>query len=153
MPASTEAKYLSKHVVLVVDGRVGRLIAGALRARHIPFVVAEQNPEVVKRLREEGMAAVSGDASEPDVLIQAHSAQARMLVIATPDTLDVRQMVAVARALNASIEVAVRSHDEAEALLLEQEHTGTVFVGEKELAQAMTRHVLERSSSTYAVPH
>lgn len=147
LPASTEAKYLSHHVVLVGYGRVGRRIAEALMASHIPFVVAEQNREAVERLREQGLPAVSGDASEPDVLIQAHIAQARMLVIATPDTLDVRQMIATARALNPAIETVVRTHNEAEAKLLDQENAGKVFLGEHELAQAMTRHVLERSAA------
>jgi CPA2 family monovalent cation:H+ antiporter-2 len=49
-----------------------------------------------------------------------------------------------ARLLNPSIELAVRSHNEEEARRLEQELTGSVFVGENELARAMTRHVLER---------
>jgi len=147
LPASTEAKYLSHHVVLVGYGRVGRRIAEALGANHIPFVVAEQNREAVERLRAQGLPAVSGDASEPDVLIQAHIAQARMLVIATPDTLDVRQMIATARALNPAIETVVRTHNEAEARLLDQENAGKVFLGEHELAQAMTRHVLERSAA------
>ncbi|ABE44076.1 YbaL family putative K(+) efflux transporter [Polaromonas sp. JS666] len=150
LPASTEAKYLSHHVVLVGYGRVGRRIAEALGAHHIPFVVAEQNREAVERLREQGLPAVSGDASEPDVLIQAHIAQARMLVIATPDTLDVRQMIATARALNPAIETVVRTHNEAEAKLLDQENAGKVFLGEHELAQAMTRHVLERSAASAA---
>lgn len=150
LPASTEAKYLSHHVVLVGYGRVGRRIAEALGAHHIPFVVAEQNREAVERLREQGLPAVSGDASEPDVLIQTHIAQARMLVIATPDTLDVRQMIATARALNPAIETVVRTHNEAEAKLLDQENAGKVFLGEHELAQAMTRHVLERSAASVA---
>jgi CPA2 family monovalent cation:H+ antiporter-2 len=147
LPASTEAKYLSRHVVLVGYGRVGRRIGEALTAHHIPFVVAEQNREAVERLREQGLPAVSGDASEPGVLIQAHIAQARMLVIATPDTLDVRQMIATARALNPAIETVVRTHNETEAKLLDQENAGKVFLGEHELAQAMTRHVLERSAA------
>ncbi|MFC5523749.1 YbaL family putative K(+) efflux transporter [Polaromonas jejuensis] len=145
LPATTEAKYLSRHVVLVGYGRVGRRIATALAAHHIPFVVAEQNRELVERLRAEGLAAVSGDAVEPVVLIQAHIAQARMLVIATPDTLDVRQMIATARALNPGIETVVRTHNEAEARLLDSEHAGRIFLGEQELAQSMARHVLERS--------
>ncbi|RYX95912.1 MAG: Kef family K(+) transporter [Comamonadaceae bacterium] len=145
LPASTEKKYLSQHVVLVGYGRVGRRIAEALSANHIPYVVAEQNREMVERLREQGLAAVSGDAAEPDVLIQAHIANARMLVIATPDTLDVRQMIATARALNPGIETVVRTHNEAEAKLLEKENAGRVFLGEHELAMSMTRHVLERS--------
>ena len=47
-------------------------------------MVAEQNRELVEKLRAEGMAAVSGDAADPAVLIQAHIARARVLVVATP---------------------------------------------------------------------
>ncbi|MDO9113044.1 MAG: YbaL family putative K(+) efflux transporter [Polaromonas sp.] len=146
LPASTEEKYLSRQVVLVGYGRVGRRIAEALAAQHLPFVVVEQNREVVERLRSEGLMAVSGDAAEPVVLVQAHIANARMLVIATPDTLNVRQMVNTARTLNPGIEIVVRTHSEAEAKLLESENAGKIFLGEEELAQAMTRHVLERSA-------
>ena len=67
-----------------------------------------------------------------------------MLVIATPDTLDVRQMIETARTLNPGIDVVVRTHNEDEAKLLEAENTGKVFVGELELADAMSRHVLAR---------
>ncbi|MDO9259341.1 MAG: YbaL family putative K(+) efflux transporter [Polaromonas sp.] len=146
LPASTDEKYLSRQVVLVGYGRVGRRIAEALTANQLPFVVVEQNREVVERLRAEGLMAVSGDAVEPVVLVQAHIANARMLVIATPDTLNVRQMVNTARTLNPEIEIVVRTHSEAEAKLLESEHAGKIFLGEEELAQSMMRYVLERSA-------
>jgi CPA2 family monovalent cation:H+ antiporter-2 len=145
LPASTEEKYLSRQVVLVGYGRVGRRIADALMAQNLPFVVVEQNREVVERLRGQGLMAVSGDAAEPVVLVQAHIANARMLVIATPDTLNVRQMIAIARTLNPDIEIVVRTHNEAEARLLESENAGKIFLGEEELAQSMMRYVLERS--------
>jgi CPA2 family monovalent cation:H+ antiporter-2 len=151
LPPSTEEKYLSRQVVLVGYGRVGRRIAQALTANQLPYVVVEQNREVVERLRSEGLMAVSGDAAEPVVLVQAHIANARMLVIATPDTLNVRQMVNTARTLNPEIEIVVRTHSEAEAKLLESEHAGKIFLGEEELAQSMMRYVLERS--TFAQRH
>ena len=87
-------------------------------------------------------------AAEPGTLIQAHVAEARMLVVATPQTVEVRQMIDTARMLNPKIEVAVRSHNPEEAALLEREHASRVFVGERELARAMTRHVLERVAGT-----
>jgi len=98
----------------------------------------------VEKLRERNIAAVSGDASDPAVLIQAHIARAAMLVIAIPDTFAVRRMVEVARALNPGIETLVRTHSEEEARLLEQDNVGTVFMGQHELALGMTRHVLSR---------
>ncbi|SDP29569.1 Kef-type potassium/proton antiporter, CPA2 family [Paracidovorax cattleyae] len=142
LPQSTHQRYLARQVVLVGYGRVGRRIAAALAARDIPYVVAEQNRELVERLRGQGVAAVAGDAVDPAVLIQAHIARAHMLVIATPDTLDVRQIVATARTLNPAIETVVRTHNEEEAQLLESEGVGKVFLGEEALAVAMTTHVV-----------
>ncbi|WCM91724.1 Kef family K(+) transporter [Acidovorax sp. NCPPB 2350] len=147
LPVSTHQRYLARQVVLVGYGRVGRRIAAALSARDIPFVVAEQNREIVESLREAGMAAVAGDAVDPAVLIQAHIARAHMLVIATPDTLDVRQIVETARTLNPAIETVVRSHNEEEAQLLEKEGVGKVFLGEEALAVAMTSHVVAVAGS------
>ena len=144
LPMSTDPKFLSGHVVLVGYGRVGRKLAADLDAAGLPFVVAEQNRELVEQLRGAGRAAVSGDASRPEVLVQAHVARARLLVIATPDTLGVRQMAEHARLLNPSIEIVVRSHNEEEARRLESDLSGRVFVGELELASAMSRYVLER---------
>jgi len=144
LPMSTDARYLANQVVLVGWGRVGKHIAGALQAKGVPFVVAESNREFVETLRAAGTPAVWGDATEPDVLIQAHVTHARALVIAMPETIHVRRMVEVARTLNPGIEVVVRSHNSAEAELLERDGAGTVFVGESELAKAMTRFVLER---------
>jgi CPA2 family monovalent cation:H+ antiporter-2 len=144
LPMTVELTRLTGQVVLVGYGRVGRRIGEALTANGISFVVAEANREIVERLREHGIPAVSGDATEPEVLIQAHVHRARMLVIATPDTLNVRRMVEIARTVNPRIETVVRTHSEEEAGLLKKENTGTVFFGEHELAVAMTRHVLER---------
>lgn len=144
LPTSTDQRLLSGQVVLVGYGRVGRRIAGTLRERGLPFVVAEQNRELVDALRRDGMAAVSGDAGTPEVLIQAHIARAAMLVVAIPDTVNVRKMVEIARTLNPGIEVVLRTHNEEEAALLRQESLGEVFLGEHELARGMAAHILSR---------
>ena len=146
LPVSVDQALLTGQVVLVGYGRVGRQIAQALKARGVPFVVAEQQRDIVERLREEGVPAVCGDASDPAVLVQAHIARAAMLVIATPDTFGVRKMAEAARSLNPSIELVVRSHNVEEATLLEQERVGRVFIGEHELALGMSGHVLARLS-------
>ena len=144
LPMSVPQSLLTGQVVLVGHGRVGSRIAKALSERKLPFVVAEENREVVEQLRADNIPAVWGDASDPSVLIQAHIARAGMLVIATPDSFNVRKMVEIARALNPGIEVVVRTRNEAEGRLLEQDEVGKVFMGEQELAQAMVGHVLFR---------
>nr|WP_315207166.1 YbaL family putative K(+) efflux transporter [uncultured Albidiferax sp.] len=144
LPTATDEKYLSRQVVLVGYGRVGKRLAAEMEAKGIPFVVVEQNRERVEQLRASGTHAVSGDAADPGVLIQAHIARASMLLIAAPDAFNVRQMVASARMLNPHIETVVRTHNEEEATLLAEENIGRVFLGEDELAHNMGRHVLER---------
>jgi CPA2 family monovalent cation:H+ antiporter-2 len=144
LPASVDAALLTGHVTIVGYGRVGRRIAAALAARKIPFTIAEQSRELVEQLREQGVHAISGDATDPAVLIQAHVARAAMLVIATPDTVGVRTMIGVARKLNPAIQIVLRTHTDEEAEMLRQENAGQVFMGEHELAKAMTQHVLER---------
>ena len=143
LPMETAHEKLSGQVVLVGFGRVGRRIADDLAARGVHFVVAEQNREIVEALRDRGIPAVVGNAAEPAVLIQAHITHAALLVIATPDTFHVRRMVEIARMLNPSIRAVVRSHNHNEAALLREETGGKVFVGEEELADSMTRHVVE----------
>ncbi len=144
LPMTTERKYLEGQVVLVGYGRVGRRLAQAMNERGIPYVVAEQNREVVEDLRKKGIAAVSGNAADPAVLIQAHITNAAMLVVATPDTLNVRQMAKTARTLNPGIEILLRTHSEDESMLLRKEEIGDVFYGEEELAKGMALHVLNR---------
>ena len=86
LPMSTDRKFLARQVVLVGYGSVGREIAQALRQRDIPFVVVDRNRERVEALRAAGTPAVSGDACDPAVLIQAHIAEAGLLVWPRPPT-------------------------------------------------------------------
>ncbi|MGH8503249.1 MAG: YbaL family putative K(+) efflux transporter [Gammaproteobacteria bacterium] len=143
LPMSIDQKRLTGHVVLIGYGRVGRRIGESLTANGISFVVAEQNREIVEQLREQGIPAVSGDAADPAVLIQAHIVRARMLVIAAPDSFSARQIIDYSRTLNPKIQTVVRTHSEEEAALFQRESAGQVFMGEHELALGMTRHVLE----------
>ncbi|MBM3599561.1 MAG: Kef family K(+) transporter [Alphaproteobacteria bacterium] len=142
LPPSVDDRRLTGHVVLVGYGRVGRRIAEALAARDIPMVVADQERERVEGLRDRGVAAVSGDASEAAVLIQSHVARARLLIVAIPDVFRARQMVEIARKLNPSIETMARSHSDEETEFLQHEGIGRVFMGEHELAQSMARHAI-----------
>ncbi len=148
LPVTTEDKYLVKQVVLVGYGRVGRRIAASLNDHAVPYVVVEQSREVVEQLRDAGIVALAGCATEPEVLTEAHIQDASMLVVATPDSFDIRQVVDAARSLNPGIEIIVRTHNEDEAALLAQESSETVFFGEKELARSMSRYVLDRLGKT-----
>jgi CPA2 family monovalent cation:H+ antiporter-2 len=143
LPETVDVRTLIGHVLLVGYGRVGRRIADALVGRRIPFVVAEQRREAVEDLRARGISAVSGDASQAEVLVQGHVARAGMLVLATPDAAAVPRMVEIARTLNPRIAIVIRVHSEEEKALFEREELGRVFMGEEELASAMTGYIVD----------
>jgi CPA2 family monovalent cation:H+ antiporter-2 len=144
LPMSTDEVYLSGQVVLVGYGRVGRRIAKILDEKQIPYVVTEANRTIVEELRARNIPAVCGDASDANVLIQAHIAKAGMLVAATSNTFHVRQMVDIARKLNPKIETVIRTHNEEEAELWMKENIGRIFLSEQQLAGGMAEHVLQR---------
>ncbi|HEX9628143.1 MAG TPA: YbaL family putative K(+) efflux transporter [Acidiferrobacterales bacterium] len=150
LPMTIDAARLTGHVVLVGYGETGRRIGEMLGAHGVTFVVAEQNRELVEALRAHGVPAVSGDATDPAVLIQAHVARARTLLIAIPDTLQIRRMLEIARMLNPGIDTAVHAQSEEEAGILQNAGADKVFLGRHELALGITRHVLERR--TRSVP-
>lgn len=156
LPQTTDNKYLQGQIVLVGYGRIGSRIGAALGAQHIPFVVAEQNRELVEKIRGQGIVAVSGNAADAVVLVQAHIHDAAMLVIATPDTLNARQMIHTARTLNPNIEIVMRADNADEMQLLKEEtqaNSDVVFLGEEELAKGMTNHVLTRFLADAAKDH
>ena len=69
---------------------------------------------------------------------------ARLVIVAAPDAYQARVMLARAHQLNPGVEVILRTHSDEEAALLRQENLGTVFMGEHELARAISRDVLQR---------
>jgi CPA2 family monovalent cation:H+ antiporter-2 len=121
---------------------VGRRCAQTLEAAGYSVVVAETDRERVEELRAADKPAVSGDASEPEVLVQAHVARARALVIAIPEAFRARQMIETARLLNPQIITMVRTHDEEASELLRAERVDHILLGEHELAASMAQRLI-----------
>ena len=144
LPTTIDLRHLTGHIVLVGYGRVGRRVGDALAAKGIAFVVVEDMRTIVEQLRKSDVPAVFGNGAEAGVLIQAHIHRARMLIIATPASANARKMVQIARAVNPHVEIVVRTHSDEDAARLERADGGKVFLGEHELAAAMTDYVLER---------
>lgn len=76
-----------------------------------------------------------------------------MLVIATAGSFSMRQIIDVTLKINPKIEVAIRTIDEKEALLLKQEVIGKFFFNERELAHGMSRYILYRFGMKYPGKH
>jgi monovalent cation:H+ antiporter-2, CPA2 family len=144
LPTATDRQLLTRPVVLVGHGLVGRQVALALQARQVPLVVVDHSRERVEALRAEGVAAVCGDASDPLVLVQAHIAQAGLLLVATPESTATRTMIATARRLNPGLPVIVRAANADEAALLMQSVECLALHPRQALAQQMADSALAR---------
>jgi CPA2 family monovalent cation:H+ antiporter-2 len=62
-------------------------------------------------------------------------------------------MIETARTVNPRIETVVRTHSEEEAILLEKENAGKIFLGEHELAGSIIEHVLGRYAGAKEQQH
>ncbi|WP_151980400.1 cation:proton antiporter [Acinetobacter guerrae] len=144
LPDEVDQDYLRDQVVMVGYGEVGRRITKTLMEQDIRVVIAEENREIVENLRKKGIAAVSGEATEPSVLIQAHIMHARLLVLSPMDIIDIHRIVDIAKQLNPRIEVlcCAESHEEAE--VIRQDNVGLVFYAKEEMAKNMSQHILHQ---------
>ena len=150
LPMDTDARLLSRQVVVVGHGRVGRPLVRALRAAQVPLVVAELQREAVEALRAEGVAAVLGDAAEPEVMIQAHIARAGMLVVTPRDVVAAQRMLQTALTLNPGLHVVVLTANDDEAQRLRAQGASLCLSAEQAQAQALQHHVLAHQAGAVA---
>ncbi len=130
------------HAILCGYGRVGRVVAESMAQEAITYVVIEQDAGLVATLRNRNMLALQGSASNPVLLERAGIRHARVLIVAIPDPIAVRQVLDLARQMNPDVSVVVRTHSEAERRFLERRGADQAVLGELELALEMSRHAL-----------
>jgi CPA2 family monovalent cation:H+ antiporter-2 len=138
-----KAPRLSGHAVIVGYGRVGGTIGDALTRAGVPFAVVDQDRGTVEAVRVDGIFAVFGDAAHPGILEHASPQTARLLVVASPNPFEARQVIEIARALNPQIDIVVRTHSAAEQAYLANLKVGRAYIGERELALSMARYALK----------
>ena len=97
------------HTIIVGYGLAGRYLARVLKAAGIPCLVVEQNAELVERARDDGIAVVFGDGTRHAVLDHVRLRHARVIVFAISSPTEERRGVALARDVNPSVRIVVRT--------------------------------------------
>jgi CPA2 family monovalent cation:H+ antiporter-2 len=133
---------LDNHAILVGYGRVGGAIGPTLKQQGLALAVIERDHIMLGNAQSLDIPTLEGDAAAPGVLEAAGLAQARLLVVATPDSFQARRIVELARELKPGIDIVVRTHSEGEFEKLESMGVGRVVMGERELARGMTEYAL-----------
>jgi len=99
---------MENHTIICGFGRIGEAAASELVRNNEPFVVIENDPEVVERLREIGYHVISGDATEDETLLAAGVKRAsRLLTTLNDDNANIVTALS-ARELNPHIWIASR---------------------------------------------
>jgi K+:H+ antiporter len=128
---------LTDHVVLVGYGRVGSVVGVALKAANVPLFVTESDEDIVADLRRQGVAAILGNAADPELARAANYAAARCLLVAIPDGFEGGQVVEQAHAINPKLPIIARAHSEEEIAHLTRHGASKVIMGEHLIAHAM----------------
>jgi CPA2 family monovalent cation:H+ antiporter-2 len=137
---------LKDHVVLIGHGRVGSFISSVLNQRNVPLFVIEDDEDGVAELKQLGIAALAGNAADPDVIQAANLPGARCLLVAIPDAFEGGQVVQQARAINPKLPIIARAHSEEEIDYLKRHGATLVVMGEHEIAKAMLDNVAEAAA-------
>ncbi|HAR45068.1 MAG TPA: hypothetical protein DCS05_02540, partial [Nitrospiraceae bacterium] len=100
---------LAGHTIIAGYGINGRNLARTLKATHIPYVILEVNADTIRTARSEGEPIIYGDITRPDVLRRAGIDCAKAIVFAISDYAATRISVRLARQLNGTIFILVRT--------------------------------------------
>ena len=100
---------MSDHTIIVGYGVAGRYLARVLDAAEIPCIVVEHDANLVRRAREDGLPVTFGNGTQPAVLKHVGARRARIIVFAISSPTEERRGVHVARDLNPTAQIVVRT--------------------------------------------
>ena len=139
---------LKDHVIIVGYGLNGRNLSKVLGEFELPYVVLELRGEVVQMELGTGVPIQYGDATNPVVLRQVQIENAKVLVVATSDPFGARHIVQLARELNPTLHIVVRTRYLKELEELRQLGANEIIPEEFETSIEISTLVLQ----TYKMP-
>jgi monovalent cation:H+ antiporter-2, CPA2 family len=135
---------LSDHLIIVGYGINGKNLARVLKHLKISHVVVETNPFTVSTEKKKGEQIIFGDASKPEILEHAQIEKARIMVMAISDASASRRVAALARQMNPSIHVIMRTRYVLEVEPLYELGVNEVIPEEFETSVEILSRVLRR---------
>ena len=136
------------HIIIVGYGLNGKNVSRSADIAGVPYRIIEMNPDTVREERKKGKPIIFGDAAQTEVLIKAGIGRARVLVIVVNDPFGTRQIVQMARMLNKTIHIIVRTRYMGEVSRLINLGADEVIPEEYETAVEIFTRILY----TYLIP-
>lgn len=140
--AVVERTTIENHVIVAGYGAAARYLTRVLRDSGVPFVILTLSPTGATEAQGEGLPVILGDYSRRFLLDLANIDAAKMLVVAddTPDM--TRRVVGVARGINPTLQIVVRTQSAADIDSFLNEGADQVLVDELEIGVQLFTRVL-----------
>lgn len=138
---------LSGHFIVCGFGRTGQQIAHELVTEAVPFVVVDQDSDLIELVQNYGYMSVQGSATQNQTLRQAGIERARGLITTLASDADNLYTVLSAKTLNSSIRAIVRANSEDALEKMQQVGADAVVspymtVGKRMVAAALRPQVV-----------
>ena len=127
-----EPPALEDHVIVAGYGQAGRALVRVLAGSGIPFIITTLNPDGANEAEAEGLPVVRGDSTKPFFLQHVGIGNAKMMVIADDNPAMAHRIVSVARQINPTMRIVVRTRYTQEVDSLATAGADTVIAEELE---------------------
>lgn len=134
--------------VVIGYGPVGRTAAKLLNDNGIQPTIVEMNSTSIEAIRSAGLRVVLGDASHIETLKAAGVESAVSLILSASNISNVSNVIQMARLLNPSIQILVRSAYIGQCQDLLKQGADHVIAEESEVALAMAETILRNLGAT-----
>lgn len=100
---------LNNHIIVCGAGRVGQSVAHILKVENAPYVLIDNNEELIEGLQQRGELAMVGDATVDEILMEAGLQRAQGIVSALSNDAYNVYVVLSARNINPSLKIVARA--------------------------------------------
>ncbi len=142
LPQETDRRFLSGQTVLIGTCAVNESLSKTLAENHVPFVSIVENAEQAEAMRKNKFAVITGDASDPMVLVQAHIFTASLLVISGVDPVSALKIAESAKQLNSSLKIVIRAEQSAFTEHLAEQKVGEIVYDTEAVSDSLYRKIL-----------
>jgi len=105
----THLPQLSDHVIVAGYGQAARRLVRVLDGSHIPFIITTLSPGGANEAESWGLPVLRGDSSKLHTLMLAGVERAKIMVIADDDPATAHRIATIARTLNPTMRIVIRT--------------------------------------------
>ena len=140
--SGAHAADIEDHVIVAGYGQAARRLVRVLNGSRIPYVITTLSPEGANEAEGEGHTVLRGDAGRQRTLQLAGVERAKMVIIADDEPAVARRVAAVARTLNPTARILVRTRYMEEVERLTEAGADRAIAEELEAVVALFSDVL-----------